>query len=317
MSATELLQVRRARPAQHYTRQIGHAPSRELQKSLDALEGAFKSLCAEDVARVRPGRRRGAPPAPAMRSECCSRRCQSRRRPRSRVHAAELLRASESAETLGEGVRHAAVPLRVVHIRGAQRAAAQGRRARAARESASACCRLASAVSGESPDISATRALRRHGVAALAAARPTVAADSEAFAAGESRRNAEQCASHARSVAPVRRPPWPAGALLVVSRSPREPSPLRNKFEAKLLTGRAHVVSGVSADRALGAARARSGRALDRSPAGSPRAGRALARLSPACIMHAARARVPRGAVGSAVLLVRGRGAGRRRSRAP
>ena len=54
MSATELLQVRRA-AAQHYTCQIGHAPSLELQFCLDALEGAFKSLCAEDVARVRPG----------------------------------------------------------------------------------------------------------------------------------------------------------------------------------------------------------------------------------------------------------------------
>ena len=157
MSATELLQVRRA-AAQHYTRQIGHAPSLELQKSLDALEGAFKSLCAEDVARVRPGS--GAARLHAGNAQ----RMLLAAMPKSaaaEISSARptLLRASASAATLRRPASATpAVPLPSYTPEELNVLRLKAGRARGARPaSASACCRLASAVSGESPDISATR----------------------------------------------------------------------------------------------------------------------------------------------------------------
>ena len=184
----------------------------------------------------------------------------------------------------------------VVHARGAQRAAAQGR-ARARRSSGvgvgvlPARFRRVGRVSGHLGDAPSVGG----GDAALAVARPAVAADSEAFAAGEPRQR-RAVREPARSVAPVRRPPWPAGAVVVVISPTWHRRYVINSRQN--YSQAAHTrVWGLRRPRAGGRARAQRAGVGSIARRVSAR-GRALVRLSPACIMHAARARVPRGAGG-------------------
>ena len=234
---------------------------------------------------------------PAMRSECCSRRCQSRRRPRSRVRGRRCCaRERERRDAPAPGVRHSGRAVAVVHARGAQRAAAQGRRARGARPaSASACCRLASAVSGESPDISATRPPSA-AVSPPSRSRDPPSRPTRKVSRPASPANVEQCAS---PLGAWRRydDHMEAGAVVVVAAFVRASHRRYVINSRQNYSQAAHTrVWGLRRPRA-GAARARSGRALDRSPAGSPRAGGRWCAFLPraSCML---RARVPRGAGG-------------------